>query len=637
MDRNSIIGIVLIGVILIGYSFYMQPTEQELKIQKEKAIAFQDSINKVEAQKIAATKSNFVDTTKILANTIVNSEIADSIKNNELYESLGVFANGAKGENEYYTIENELIKIKVSSKGGRIVSAILKKYDSFDSIPVNLINEERSKFNLTFFANNRNIKTEELYFVSENKKSVIINKTEQKLSLKMKVSEDKYIEYIYSLKPESYFLEYSVNFIGLNNTIASNIGDISLDWHVDIPKVEQSAKNENLYTNLYYKIKEEDVDYLSETGDKDEDIRTALRWVGFKDQFFSIILIAKNQFSDGKLSSKEIYEKDTAYIKSLSANLSIPYVAEKNLKTDFIFYFGPNKFDLLQDYSETTKTGIKEYINLEKIIPLGWGIFGWVNRFAIIPIFDFLNRFISNYGIIILLLTLIIKIVLFPLTYKSYSSTAKMRVLKPQIDEINAKIPKEKAMERQKATMALYKKVGVNPLGGCLPMLLQFPILIAMFRFFPASIELRHESFLWATDLSSYDSIYSWTTQIPLLSTFYGNHISLFTLLMTASTLLYTKMQNEMSMSSTQMPGMKTMMYLMPIMFLFFLNSYASGLTYYYFLANMITFAQMYLIKKSIKDEDVLKKLETSKAKPIKKSKFQERLEKMAKERGYKK
>jgi YidC/Oxa1 family membrane protein insertase len=212
-----------------------------------------------------------------------------------------------------------------------------------------------------------------------------------------------------------------------------------------------------------------------------------------------------------------------------------------------------------------------------------------------------------------------------------------MRVLKPQIDEINAKIPKEKAMERQKATMALYKKVGVNPLGGCLPMLLQFPILIAMFRFFPASIELRHESFLWATDLSSYDSIYSWTTQIPLLSTFYGNHISLFTLLMTASTLLYTKMQNEMSMSSTQMPGMKTMMYLMPIMFLFFLNSYASGLTYYYFLANMITFAQMYLIKKSIKDEDVLKKLETSKAKPIKKSKFQERLEKMAKERGYKK
>jgi len=637
MDRNSIIGIVLIGVILIGYSFYMQPTEQELKIQKEKAIAFQDSINKVEAQKIAATKSNFVDTTKILANTIVNSEIADSIKNNELYESLGVFANGAKGENEYYTIENELIKIKVSSKGGRIVSAILKKYDSFDSIPVNLINEERSKFNLTFFANNRNIKTEELYFVSENKKSVIINKTEQNLSLKMKVSDDKYIEYIYSLKPESYFLEYSVNFIGLTNTIASNIGDISLDWHVDIPKVEQSAKNENLYTNLYYKIKEEDVDYLSETGDKDEDIRTALRWVGFKDQFFSIILIAKNQFSDGKLSSKEIYEKDTAYIKSLSANLSIPYVAEKNLKTDFIFYFGPNKFDLLQDYSETTKTGIKEYINLEKIIPLGWGIFGWVNRFAIIPIFDFLNRFISNYGIIILLLTLIIKIVLFPLTYKSYSSTAKMRVLKPQIDEINAKIPKEKAMERQKATMALYKKVGVNPLGGCLPMLLQFPILIAMFRFFPASIELRHESFLWATDLSSYDSIYSWTTQIPLLSTFYGNHISLFTLLMTASTLLYTKMQNEMSMSSTQMPGMKTMMYLMPIMFLFFLNSYASGLTYYYFLANMITFAQMYLIKKSIKDEDVLKKLETSKAKPIKKSKFQERLEKMAKERGYKK
>ena len=265
------------------------------------------------------------------------------------------------------------------------------------------------------------------------------------------------------------------------------------------------------------------------------------------------------------------------------------------------------------------------------MVPLGWGIFNWVNRFAIIPIFNFLSLYISNYGLIILLLTLIIKLVLFPLTYKSYLSTAKMRVLKPQIDEINEKIGKDKPMDRQQATMALYKKVGVNPMGGCLPMLLQFPILLAMFRFFPASIELRQKSFLWAHDLSTYDSILDLPFTIPM----YGDHVSLFTILMTISTLLYTKMQNEMNSASATMPGMKQMMYLMPIMFMFMLNSYSSGLTYYYFLANMITFSQMFLIKARVNDEEILRKLETAKKKPAKKqSKFQKRIAEMAKQKG---
>ena len=637
MDKNSIIGIVLIGIILIGYSFYMQPTEAELQAQKSKNIAIQDSLARVDRERAEDVKAQLKESS-IQENDTLSTETTDSLTNNKLTDAFGVFANAAQGEQEYYIIENDLIKIKVSSKGGRIVAAFVKNYDTFDTLPVNLINEQRSRFNFTFFAQNRNIKTEDLYFIANDKRDINVTGEKKSLSVKAQIADNKYIEYIYSLKPNTYFLDYSIKFVGLNKDIASNVGDISLDWQMDIPKQEKSAKNENTYTNVYFKVKQEDVDYLSETSEDSEDIRTAVRWVGFKDQFFTSIFIAKKQFTDAKLASNPIWEQDTAHIKTMSANIAIPFKGDKVEQSDFMFFFGPTKFSMLQDYSEKEYTGLDEYLSLEKIVPLGWGVFAWVNQYAIIPIFNFLSSFISNYGIIILLLTVFIKLVLFPLTYKSYTSTAKMRVLKPQIDAINERIPKDKAMERQKATMALYKKVGVNPMGGCLPMLLQFPILIAMFRFFPASIELRHQSFLWATDLSAYDSIFEWSAQIPLLSTFYGNHISLFTILMTVSTLLYTKMQNEMNAANTQMAGMKTMMYLMPVMFMFMLNSYASGLTYYYFLANMITFLQMYLIKKSINDEAVLKKLETAKAKPAKKkSGFQKKLEDMAKQKGYKK
>jgi YidC/Oxa1 family membrane protein insertase len=287
-------------------------------------------------------------------------------------------------------------------------------------------------------------------------------------------------------------------------------------------------------------------------------------------------------------------------------------------------YFGPNHYTNLKKYGD----------GLENLVFIGRNIVKGINKFVILPIFHWLNKFISNYGIIILLLTFIIKMGLFPLTYKSYLSQAKMRVLKPQIDEINAKIPKEKAMERQQATMALYKKVGVNPLGGCLPMLLQFPILIAMFRLFPTSIELRHQGFLWAHDLSTFDSIFSWETHIWGLSTFYGNHISLFTILMTVSTIISMKMSQSTSMDYSAMPGMKTMMYIMPVMFMFFLNSFSAGLTYYYFLANVITIGQNEIFKRMIDEKKILAQLHAHKAKPVKKSKFQERLEKMAKERG---
>jgi YidC/Oxa1 family membrane protein insertase len=344
-----------------------------------------------------------------------------------------------------------------------------------------------------------------------------------------------------------------------------------------------------------------------------------VEWVAFKNQFFSSVLIAEKAFSNAQLQSDNLSETDK-YLKKFNAELGIPYERLDNETLKMKMFFGPNKFKLLKQY--------KNY-KLEDLVSVGKGIIRWINQFVIIPIFDWLSKFIGNFGIIILLLTIIIKIGLMPLTYKSYLSQARMKVLKPQIDELTQKYPKGKEVEKQQATMALYKKAGVSPMGGCLPMLLQFPILFAMFRFFPTSIELRQEGFLWATDLSTFDSIFSWQQTIPLLSSFYGNHISLFTILMTVSTILQIKMSD--TSSTQQMPGMKTMMYIMPVMFMFMLNKFSAGLTYYYFLTNVITIGQNYLFKQFVDEKEILRKMEARKSKPVKKSKWQQRLEEMTK------
>ncbi len=344
-----------------------------------------------------------------------------------------------------------------------------------------------------------------------------------------------------------------------------------------------------------------------------------MKWVGYKSQFFSSVFIANNTFSGASVKMEMEKNENSPYLLYNDSDISIPLDFTKNETVGFQFFFGPNHFYTLNSYDSD--------LDLTKLIRLGWGILGWINRYAVIPIFNYLEKGISNYGLIILILTIIIKLVLFPFTYKSYISTAKMKVLKPQIDEINERIPKEKAAERQQATMGLYKKAGVNPMGGCLPMLLQMPILIAMFRFFPASIELRQESFLWATDLSSYDSIVNLPFTIPL----YGAHVSLFTLLMAATNIIYTRMNSSMQ-SSNQMPGMKGMMYMMPVMFLFIFNNYASGLSYYYFISTLITIGQTFLIRQFVDDKKILAQLNANQKKPVKKSKFAQRLEEMAKQ-----
>ena len=402
-----------------------------------------------------------------------------------------------------------------------------------------------------------------------------------------------------------------------------------MQWASKIRQHERVRKFEDRYSSIEYKFVADDIEKLSESKNDEKKLANKIKWVAFKDQFFSSILIANDALNSTTLKST-LETENSGFLKSYSAEMSVPFDPTGKIPTTFRWFFGPNQFKILAAYDKGV-SGDSE-LRLNKLIPLGWGIFGWINQYAIIPMFNFFSQYISNFGIIILLLTLVIKIVLFPLTYKSYVSSAKMRVLKPEIDEIHSKIPADKAAERQKATMDLYGKVGVSPLSGCVPSLLQMPLLFAMFSFFPAAIELRHQSFLWATDLSTYDSIMTLPFTIPFG---FGNHVSLFCLLMTATNIVYTKL-NMANTTTADQPGgemMKWMMYLMPLMFLFMFNSYASGLSYYYFIATLISILQTYIIRATVDEKKILAELHAkrnSKAKnPVKKSGFMDRLEKM--------
>ncbi|NVN94864.1 MAG: membrane protein insertase YidC [Bacteroidetes bacterium] len=636
MDRNTILGLLLIFLLFIGYSWWSSPSKEELAA-KQRA---KDSLELVQKRNDTTLRVN--QTQSAVQDSIKNAE--DSLKSTpeKLQNELGSFANAAKGEDKDYIIENDLVKLTVSAKGGRIAQVELKKFQTFDSLPLILFTKDSSEFNLSFFSNNRSINTKQLFFQAIDNKGNPIDKNhltvsgEDSLSFSMRLFagdsgavNTKYIEFVYTLHGNNYMLGFKMNTVGMQDIIASNANFIDLNWNAELRGQEKNQKNEHIITSIYYKPVKDDVDYLKETKDDEASLKFPVKWVSFKQQFFSATLIAQDQFTNADIKSFTDKNKTGGrYLKSMHSLIGIPYQSNTNNSVAMQFYFGPNKYNILKKYN----------LDLERQIPLGWSFFllQWINRYAVIPVFDFLSHFNWNYGIIILVLTILLKIVLFPIAYKSYMSSAKMKVLKPEIDEIGLKFPKkEQAMDKQRATMSLYKKAGVNPMAGCIPMLLQFPILIAMFRFFPASIELRQQSFLWANDLSSYDSVFSWTTQIPLLSSFYGNHISLFALLMAISNLIYTKMNQDMMGSTNSMPGMKTMMYIMPIMFLGFLNSYSSALNYYYFLSTMLTFGQMYAIRMFVDEDKIHARIQENKKKPVAKSKFQQRLEDMAKQRGY--
>lgn len=623
MDRNSITGIVLIAVILIIFSVLNRPSQEEIDSARRR----QDSLEIVRQQQPEQEAPQVMQEDP--AEEIIPKEADTAEIMNGFQDLYGVFAPAATGKDEVYTIENENIKLEISARGGRPWSVQLKEYQTWDSLPLKLFEGDGNSFGLNFFAQNRSIATNELYFQPFSGETVSPGEEGSTLAMRLYAGEERYIEYIYSLAPGSFMVDFSINLVGMDQLFGAGASFVDLRWEADVPGQERGSKNENNYSSIHYKFLTDDVDKLSERSDSDrEELRTRLKWIAFKQQFFSSVIIAEDHFSSAIVQQERIEEG--IYIRNYVADIRLPLENSSTETIPMRFYFGPNHYNTLRTYSQQYEAGSEYDLELEKLIPLGWGIFGWVNRFLVIPVFNFLENYISNYGIIILLLTIFIKILLFPLTYKSYISTSKMRVLKPQIDEINEKIPKDKAMERQQATMALYKRAGVNPMGGCLPMLIQLPILIALFRFFPTSFELRQESFLWATDLSTYDSIFDLPFTIP----FYGDHVSLFTLLMTISTIIYTKMNSQMTAGSSQMPGMQTMMYMMPVMFLFIFNDFASALSYYYFLTNMITFGQQAIIKRFVDDEELLRRLNEHKKKPVSKSNFQKRLEDMAKKRG---
>ena len=617
MDKNTITGFVLIGVVLFAFSWFNRPTPEQIEAQRR----YQDSLAQIElAQQMELAQKE--QQAAMLQDSI--NHLPDSVRMQNMRQRFGDFAKAMTGEERQTTIENELLELRVSNKGGRIVYARLKEYDDYQGQPLVLFDEQNSELNFSLVtADNRVVNTSELYFQP-------MQQGANGLTMRLAVGESGYLDFVYTLIPNDYRVGFQIKGTGLNGLLSPSTNALDMVWTQDIRQQEKGRSFEERYVSLNYKFVADDVDRLSETRDDSKQISNRLRWIGFKDMFFSTVLIAKGEgFSESTLDSKMVSSGNV--LKRFKATTSVPFDLQGREATELTYFFGPNKFALLKELDEAEPEGAEW--ELEKLVPLGWGIFRWVNQYFIIPLFDFLGSFISNYGLLIFLLTVIVKLILFPLTYKSYISSAKMRVLRPQVEEINAKYPgQEQALERQKATMELYSRAGASPMSGCLPMLLQMPILIALFMFFPSAIELRHQSFLWANDLSTYDAIVSWEANIPLISSYFGNHISLFCLLMTITNIVYTKFNMEMTNTGQQqMPGMQAMMYLMPLMFLVFFNQYASGLTYYYFISTLITIMQTIFFRYTINEEKLLAKLEANKRKPMKRSGFMKRLEEMQK------
>ena len=615
MDKNTIIGFLLIGVVLVVFTWLNRPTPEQIEAQRR----MQDSIARVEYAKQLDEQKKLnqeIEAEAELAN------LPDSVRMARLQNSFGVFAQAMTGEDGVTVLENDLLEVHLSNKGGRVSYVRLKEYDNYKGEPLVLFNENDSKFDLTLVtASNRVVNTGDLYFTP------VKDENTNRVTMRLQAGEGSHLDFIYTLQPDNYMLQFTIQGTGLNGVLSPSTTSLDLSWQQKIVQQEKGRRFEDRYATIYYKFAADDVDYLSETRNDSKQLSNRLRWIAYKDMYFSSILIADNEGLESTSLDSKMLSENSPYLKEYKATTTLPFDLKGNEPTELRFYFGPNSFPLLKSFDKGVEKA--NQLDLEKIVPLGWGIFRWVNQYFVIPLFNFLGQYIHSYGVLILLLTIIVKTILFPLTRKSYLSTAKMRVLRPQVEEINAKYPgQEQAMDRQRAIMDLYSRAGASPMAGCIPMLLQMPILIALFMFFPAAIELRHQSFLWAQDLSTYDAIVSWDTYIPLVTPYFGNHISLFCLLMTIVNILYTKFNmDQTNTGQQQMPGMKLMMYLMPIMMLVFFNQYASGLTYYYFVSTLITILQTVIFRYTIDEEKLLAQLEENKRKPMKKSGLMKRLE----------
>lgn len=632
MDRNSLIGLVLIGGILIGWLILNGPSNEELRKAKLK----QDSLAKVElAQRAQADAAAIA--AKAKADTVVikgdSGKVAvivntDSLKKANLLNKYKDFSAATQGENKETVLENEKIKITLQSKGGSVAAVELKEYTRPDKkTKVELFNSDSARQALIFLAYNNTLQvhTDSLYFVVGD-----IKKTAEGQSISMRLqagSATSYIEYVYVLKNNDYMLDCKINVVNMQAIISPNTDQLAFAWKMMTPSQEEHIEKERQASTVYWKFKDEDSDYINPGKDEEKSINEApIQWVAFKQQFFTAAVISENGFlKDGSIVRTQARNNSLTYVKSFQTELGIPFNHGTNENFNMRFYFGPNQYNILKSYG----------VELERMINIGWPVFNLINKWLVIPVFNAFNNSAVNFGIIILILTIIIKTLLFPIAWKTYMSSSKMRVLKPELDVINKKYPDTgDAMKKNQESMALYKRAGASPFSGCIPALIQFPILIALLNFFPASIELRQKAFLWAQDLSTYDSVWTFG-HVPVINSIYGDHVSLFALLMFASTIVYTWMNAKFytPANQQQMPGMKFMMYFMPFIFLSFMNSYSSGLSWYYFLANVITFVQTWAMRKFVSDEKIRAGIDAHMKKPVKKSKFAQRLEEIAKQR----
>ncbi|MBB5397674.1 membrane protein insertase YidC [Mucilaginibacter sp. AK015] len=600
MDKNTFTGLFLIMIIMGVGIWVMKPSEADIK--KEQLTVHQDSIKKglIKTQASAATT-----TVAVKADTVKKAGVDSAVLKTP-------FGAATIGTEQFVTIENKELRLKLSTKGGRIFSAELKNYKTFDKKPLILFEGNTNKFGITLKAGDRNLNTNDLYFTPTATSLKVAEQDSGSVTMRLSYSPTQYIDYIYTLKGKGFKLGLNIKSTGLDQVVA-NSNVYNLNWAASLPKQEKDIAQERQYSTVYFKNTENEVDYLSEAKDDQKSITDKkLQWVAFKQHFFSNVLIAKGGITKSDLNVATDVA-DTTDVKQMKADLTLNRNADGSAPLEF--YFGPNRFNTLKEQG----------YDLQKLVNLGWGPLKYINQFAVLPLFNFLNKFNWNYGIIILILTIVLKLVLAPLTYKSYLSMAKMRVLKPEMDEIKGKVGEDNPTLLQQEYLKLYKKAGVNPLGGCLPLLIQMPIVIAFFRFFPSLFELRGESFLWMHDLSTYDAVITFG-KIP----FIGNHISLMCLLMTISTLIYTYFNNQISGATGQM---KYIGYITPIIFLATLNSYPSGLNYYYFLANMLTFAQQYMIRLMVDDKKIHAQIQENKKKPDdpkkKKSGFAAKMEEM--------
>ena len=636
MNKHTIIGLLLLFALIIGYSWYMSPSEDErIAYQKKQDSLRMEQMMNAIADSVAETAvyeqgKNEDEVANIAANTL------DTLsKYRDLEANYGAFTHASVPNDEVFTVENDLYRLKIGRKGGRIESVELKDVRTYDSLPVFLFKEGNNdnSFGFSFNSNYLILHTNDFYFTpAENygEQPLAVSGNDS-LTIAMRLYPDKsheeidsssYIEFLYTIKGNDYRTGLKINFVNTSQYINRNQAQLELTWQAQLLQQEKSFKNEMTAATIYYSDIE-DVENLKEELDKGDSLTytTRLKWVSFKQLFFTSTIIADDYFSNGTMVVSIPQKQYDRSLKNMKLRLVFPFEGD-NSSIGMNFYFGPNRYNTLKQYK----------ISLENQIPLGGMFISWINKYAVIPIFDFFDGFGWNYGLIILILTIIIKTVLFPLTMSSYKSSAKMRVVKPEVEEINKRYPKqEDAMKKQQAIMAMYRQGGIKPMAGCLPMLLQMPVLFAMFKFFPSSYELRQQPFLWATDLSSYDSVWDFGFEIP----FYGDHVSLFCLLMTIATLAYTVLNNKMMATGgneQQMKMMKWMMYLMPIMFLGIFNNFAAGLTYYYLLVNIITFIQMGAFRLLINEDKLRATIQARKNKPVSKSKWQQRMESMVKQ-----